>query len=103
MLNFLIRIFRNKYFITTLAFLVWITVFDKNNLISQFELTQTLNNLKQQKEYYIREIRSDKKTTIELKTNQNNLERFAREKCLMKKDNEDLFLIVPAKTQEKEQ
>ncbi|MHC1708303.1 MAG: septum formation initiator family protein [Bacteroidales bacterium] len=100
MLAFIIRLFKNKYFITTLAFLVWISVFDKNNLVSQYELTKTLNNLKLQKKYYLQEIKSDRKTANELKTNINNLEKFAREKYLMKKDEEDLFLIVPAKNAE---
>lgn len=101
MLGFIIRLIKNKYFITTIAFLVWISVFDKNNLVSQYELTRTLQELKQQKEYYLHEIRVDRKTANELKTNQDNLEKFAREKYLMKKDEEDLYLIIPEKPAEK--
>ncbi|MCX6273333.1 MAG: septum formation initiator family protein [Bacteroidetes bacterium] len=95
MLRFLLRLVKNKYLITIFAFMVWLSVFDKNNLVYQYELTTTLKNLRLQKEYYIREIRSDRQTAIELKTNQKNLEKFAREKYLMKKDGEDLFLIIP--------
>jgi cell division protein FtsB len=95
MVHLIIRLFKNKYFITTLIFLIWISVFDKNNLVSQFELTQTLKELKQQKTYYLAEIQKDRKTANELKTNVNNLEKFAREKYLMKKEEEDLFIIIP--------
>lgn len=97
MFRLLLKLIKNKYIITTLAFLIWLSVFDKNNLISQYELTQTLQSLKQQKEYYLQEIKSDRKTASELKTNLKNLEKFAREKYLMKKDEEDLYIIVPDK------
>ena len=97
----ILRLIKNKYFITTLAFLVWVSVFDKNNLVSQYSLTKSLLELKLQKEYYIKEIKADRKTANELKTNINNLEKFAREKYLMKKDGEDLYLIIPEKKEEK--
>jgi len=68
--------------------------FDRNNLISQFELRSKLNQLKEDKQYYIEEIKKDRKDMLELLSNPKNLEKFAREKYLMKKDNEDIFLIV---------
>ncbi len=95
MVPFILKLVKNKYFITTLVFLLWLSVFDRNNLISQYELSSTLQELKQQKNYYLQEIRKDKQTTHELKTDQKNLEKFAREKYLMKKEEEDLFIIVP--------
>jgi len=85
---------KNKYLITTLVFLGWILFFDKNNLVSQFEERQKLFELKKEKRYYQDEIRSTREQLDELMTDNVSLEKFAREKYLMKKENEDLFLVV---------
>lgn len=85
---------KNKYFYTILAFIVWMLFFDKNNFIYQFTLSSDLNNLKNEKEYYLSEIEANDAATKELMTNTTTLEKFAREKYLMKRDNEDIYLIV---------
>ena len=85
---------KNKYSIALIAFFVWIIFFDKNNLINQFKLTSTLKSLNNQKEFYFDEIRKDSSSLQTLKTDASSLEKFAREKYLMKKDDEDIFLIV---------
>ena len=77
-----------------MAFFVWILVFDKNNLLSQIELAKKLLQLKTDKAYYVKQIKADSIETMELLTNPENLEKFAREKYLMKRDSEDIFLIV---------
>ncbi len=102
-LRILIYIIRNRYIVTTAAFFVWIIVFDKNNLLSQVDLAHKLHQLKEDKKYYIEQIKQDEIETIEL-TNKNNpeiLEKFAREKYLMKRDSEDIFLIVRPDTTRK--
>jgi len=76
------------------AFFVWILVFDKNNILSQIELAKKLRQIKTDRTYYIQQIKEDSIETKELMTNPANLERFAREKYLMKRDSEDIFLIV---------
>jgi cell division protein FtsB len=85
---------KNKYIITLTAFIVWLLFFDKNDTLSQVELTKKLNELNKEKQYYVDEIAKNKQDMIELKTNPKNLEKFAREKYLMKKDNEEIFVIV---------
>jgi len=80
--------------IVTLAFLVWITVFDKNNLLSQIELAKKLHGLKNDKAYFMQEIRQNDKETKELLSDPKDLEKYAREKYLMKRDSEDIFLII---------
>ncbi|MCD4747009.1 MAG: septum formation initiator family protein [Bacteroidales bacterium] len=85
---------KNKYVYTTLAFFIWMFFFDKNNIISQAKLSSILNDVKYEKQYYLKEIKTDKLATKLLKTDTATLEKFAREKYLMKKDNEDIFLIV---------
>lgn len=67
---------------------------DKNNIIAQYKLRNELSNLRDKKAYYLNEIEKDRKATYELNTNMKTLEKFAREKYLLKKDNEDIFLIV---------
>jgi cell division protein FtsB len=89
---------RNKYFISLTAFFIWMLFFDHNNIISQVQLRMKLSDYLDKKEYYEQQIAQVKKEKQGLLTNQDSLERFAREKYLMKKDNEDLFVIMPEKT-----
>jgi cell division protein DivIC len=88
------RAFRNKYVITIAIFTVWILLIDSNNLISRFRDMSELHNLKKEKEYYETKVDIDKKKINELKTDNNNLEKFAREQYLMKKPDEDLFIVL---------
>ena len=89
------KLIRYRYAITLGAFALWMLFFDQNNMIEQFKLRRQLNNLKAEKEYYIREMEKAQQEYDELFTNQESLEKFAREKYLMKKDDEDIFVIVP--------
>ena len=91
----IIPILTNRYLLTTIAFMVWMTIFDRNNLFNQWELYSDMQKLDKERLYFIEEIKADRQTATELKTNLRNLEKFAREKYLMKKDNEDIFLIIP--------
>ena len=88
---------RNKYFISLTAFFIWMLFFDHNNIISQVQLRMKLSDYLGKKEYYEQQIAEVKKEKQGLLTNQDSLERFAREKYLMKKDNEDLYVIMPEK------
>jgi len=88
---------KNKYMVATIAFLVWMMFFDRNSFINQIKLVSTLNGLDQQKEYYQEEIKKDSAELHKLLTDTTTLIKFAREKYLMKKDNEDIFLIVEEK------
>lgn len=90
----LVPIVLNKYFIAVLAVAVWVTFFDKDDLFSQYELSKKLNQLRAEEKYYQTEIEKNKHDLNELRTNPSNLEKFAREKYLMKKDNEEIFVIV---------
>lgn len=86
-------IFRNFYWVTGLCFLVWMTFLDSNDLISRFKLSSKLRSLEQEKEYYQAKITEVEKDRKELLTNRELLEKFAREKYLMKKEKEDIFII----------
>jgi cell division protein FtsB len=90
----LIDLFKNKFFLVAIAFLVWMIFFDKNDLFSQYEYHQQVNRLKQERDFYKTETEKVSKDLDELTSNPQKLEKFAREKYLMKKDNEDVFVIV---------
>jgi len=85
---------KNKYLLTGASFLVWIFFFDNRDLItSHFREKGELRKLEQSKKYYEQQIAATKQELEQLRSNPAVLERYAREKYLMKKDNEDLFRI----------
>jgi len=88
------RFLKNKYVLTTIIFFFWLLLFDQNNLLERRKLNREYKQLLQEQEYYQQKIKEDRKRINELKTNDENLEKFAREQYLMKRDNEDIFIIV---------
>ena len=68
--------------------------FDRNNVLTTYNTNEKLNDLLEQKIYYEIEIDKVNKLKQELFSTDQNIEKFARENYLMKKDNEDLFIIV---------
>ena len=84
---------RNKYLILFLLFILWVVFIDDYNLINQSKIKNTVDDLKIQKEFYISEIKSDSTELYKLQNDPAEQERFAREKFLMKKENEDIFII----------
>lgn len=83
-----------RYWAILVFVLIWMTIFDSNNMIDLYKVRHEINSLEEKKAYYQSEIINLRKTEKELFSNKNNLEKFAREKYMMKKDNEDLFIIV---------
>lgn len=74
--------------------------FDRNDLMSQYDYRTELNKLQEEKDFYTIEIAEVQQALTELSTDQTMLEKFAREKYLMKKDNEDVYIIIPEKEKE---
>jgi cell division protein DivIC len=84
----------NKYLIAYVVFSVWMLFIDDNNI---FFLRKNVNKLKEyrvERAYFIEKIRKDSIHLQEMKDNARNLEKFAREEFLMKKKDEDIFLII---------
>lgn len=84
----------NKYLIVLAGFIVWILFFDGNNLMQHRKNLAELEQLESQVKFYKHKIEADKRKLYELQTNDENLEKFAREQFLMKKADEDVFVIV---------
>lgn len=92
--TFLRKYINNKYFYTGLVFVIWMVFFDQESFIEQYKLSQTLQGLENQKTFYLEEIDKNQKTIEILKTDSSALEKLAREKYYMKRDNEEIFVIV---------
>ena len=99
MMRFL-NLFRSKYFLVTSVFVVWMVFFDRNDLFSQWEYHQQVSKLEQERDFYQKETAKVHQDLDELNSNKEKLEKFAREKYLMKRDNEDVFVIVKEKKQD---
>jgi cell division protein FtsB len=85
---------RTKYSVATFALFFWITFLHNNDLISQVSSRVKLQLLKNEQQYYRDEIENTKEAIHDLTTNVESLEKFAREHHHMKKENEDLYLVI---------
>ena len=86
---------KNKYFLTGLFFLVWVLFFDRNDLFSQLSYRKQLKKIESDKAYYLQQIEQNKIDMKELMSDPAHLEKYAREHYMMKRDNEEVFLIIP--------
>jgi len=89
-----LKVVKNKFLLTLVGLAIWLTFFDRNDIFTQYSLRQDVKKLEKERNYYLAEINSNKKNIEELQTNQKSLEQFARETYLMKKDDEEVFVIV---------
>ena len=87
------RIFLNKYLLVLVVFGVIIVFFAEHNLISRWNTNRKIAQLEQEIKFHKEEIESNKRKMAELQSSDENLEKFAREQFLMKKDDEDVFII----------
>lgn len=83
----------NKFFLATLAFVIYITIFDQNSLIDRYRLSRRISQLEKQKQHYLDEIEQNNRKMEELQSSTDNLEKFAREEYLMKKKEEVIFVV----------
>lgn len=88
------KFFRSFYFLFSLGFLIWMLFLDANDLGTQIERSRKQSSLEKEKEFYQQKIRQVEKEREELMSNDELLEKFAREKYLMKKPGEDVYVIV---------
>ena len=84
---------RNKFVISFLVFLTWMTFFDENSFIPTIENRIKLAELEDERDHYLKEIAQSTDDLKLLQNNQELLEKFARERYLMKKENEDIFIF----------
>lgn len=88
------KLLRNKYFLSGLVFIALLLFNERNSIFDQIEYSKNLQEAKEKHLYYEQEIAKVKKEKEELFGNPKNLEKFAREKYLMKADDEDVFVMM---------
>ena len=98
----LFNLIKNKYFLASLAFIVWMVFFDRNDMTSQLDYRSKVNKLEEEKDFYTKEIAKAEKDLQELTTNPDRLEKFARERYYMRRDNEDIYVVVDEKDKKKD-
>lgn len=87
-----VRFISNKYVLILILFIVWMLFFDTNSYLIHKELDNELNALDDNAEFYQKEINNDK-DFIKKMEDSNQMEKFAREKYYLKKENEDIYII----------
>ena len=90
---------KNRYIITLVAFTIWIVFIDDYNIIKQQKIKKSINKLEAEKEKYLQDFRKDSITEYYLKYEKKEQEKIAREQYLMKKDNEDIYVIKKKKNE----
>lgn len=93
LIKYLWQLFKNKYFLATLFFLLWLILFDQNNWLDRARMIRKKRQMEESIKYYREKIREDRKRLHELQTDRENLEKFAREQYYMKRENEDIFIL----------
>ena len=95
MINQKIRgLFKNFYFLFFLCFVLWMTIIDSNGFINRYRLSNKLSELNSQKEFYVKEIDKVSLDKERFESDQELLEKYAREEYLMKKESEDIFYVI---------
>lgn len=84
---------RGFYVLFAAFFVLWMAFFDGNNIYEQYLSNQKIKDLEQEKEFYTKGIETLKKDIKELSTSPELFEKFAREKYMMKKPNEDVYIL----------
>ena len=90
-------IIKNPFVIGLLLFAIWMLFVDDSNMLTQFNRQQELSALIEKRDYYILQIEKTNKEYAELESNPASQEKFAREHYRMKRDNEDVYVIVEEK------
>lgn len=100
MANFkkILPIISNRYFIVAMGFAIWMLFFDQRDFFQQKERALELNKLEAAKKYYQDEISKTKKQLENLQNNPAAIEKFARERYLLKRDGEEVYLFEDSNT-----
>lgn len=85
---------KNRYSLTVIVFTVWMLFFDSNDAFMLYKLKNELNIIASEKEYFQDQIKDTRADLDNLLNDNDKLEKFAREKYLMKNSNEDIFVIT---------
>ncbi|MDO6598137.1 septum formation initiator family protein [Oceanihabitans sp. 2_MG-2023] len=88
----MLKYFKNIFLIIFVIFAIWMLFFDANSLLIHNELNNNINDLEDEKKFYLKEIEKDNKELKKLSTDE-GLEKFAREEYYMKREKEEIYII----------
>jgi len=88
-----LSLLRNKFFLSTLGFVIWMLFFDRNDMFTQMERRKELRRIEASKEFFQQQISENRNLSKSLQFNASALEKYAREHYLMRRENEDLFIV----------
>jgi len=88
-----VSLVKNKFLMAGLAFIVWMCFFDRYDLATQYGYQQERKKLEYEKEFYSNEIVNLEQAIKDVQYNPSEIQRIAREKYKMKRDNEDIYVI----------
>ena len=97
LLRYIPKRLRSRYGAVVLGLIAWVALFDRNDLWTTWKNHRELGRMHEQQEWYAQEILRTKEQLHELSSDTELLEKFARERYLMKRENEDIFVLVPEK------
>lgn len=95
------HIVTNKYLLSIAFFLVWMLFFDQKDIFSNLDKRNELSTLKEKKAYYLQEISKAKQELNDFQSNPAAIEQFARERYMLKKNGEDVFIVEDTLSQKK--
>ena len=86
---------KNRYFISVFCFFIWICFFDTNSITTQIHQSKQIKKIQEDQKYYKKEIKQDQEiiNIIEKDSLTPELEKYLREKLLLSKENEEIFII----------
>ncbi|WP_313384059.1 septum formation initiator family protein [Chishuiella sp.] len=96
----LFKIVWNRYFILSVAFVIWMFFFDQNSFFVHRELDKQIRLLEMDEAYFEQNLNKEKEKLNELNNNPAEIERIAREQHFLKKEDEDIFIIQQEKVEE---
>ena len=88
------KVLLNRYFLAIVAFAVWMIFFDSNSLTKQHKLNTRINEIKEMNAFYSSEIEKNNKAIHDLISDPDAIEKYGREKYLMKRDSEDIYIVA---------
>lgn len=84
---------KNKYWAAFILFMIWMIFIDNNNLYRQFNRSLQINKLNSDIKYYKEQLQLTNIEKKALNENKYYFEKFVREKYLLKRSNEDIFVF----------
>ena len=90
--NKVFKILTNIFVLIFIPFLIWMLFFDENSYLVHRKFNNEIKDLESTVSFYKTKIAQDKATIMKLNDSL-QLERFAREQYLMKKENEEIYII----------